>query len=180
MQDAGDHARRAYGELINRAALWVATGLGIGLVTPAPGTVGGAWGLLLVPVVVQQPCLPCQLTLAAILVAAAMWICERARRALDNAKDPQAIVLDEIVALPLVFVMQGELTWRLLAAGFLLFRVCDIAKPWPARRAEELPGGVGIVADDVVAAGWAWLVLRGVLWLDATAGVHWLSAVVSG
>lgn len=176
MHDAGATSRPCCGDIVNRLCAWFATGLGVGFVAPAPGTIGGLWGLLLVPVVASQPCLSCQLWTASLLIALAMFICERARLALDDGKDPQCVALDEIVALPLVYVMQGPLTWRLVAVGFILFRVCDILKPPPARQAERLPGGVGIVADDLVAAGWAWLALRGLVRLDSATGVDWLAA----
>ena len=70
-------------------------------------------------------------------------------------------MLDEIVVLPIVFLGGPPLTWHVLLAGFLLFRLFDIWKPGLVREAEKLPGGWGIVADDVVAAALAWAALRG-------------------
>ena len=54
------------------------------------------------------------------------------------------------------------MSWSGVLAGFLLFRALDIIKPWPARQLEHLHGGVGIMADDVMAAIYANLILRGV------------------
>jgi phosphatidylglycerophosphatase A len=160
--------------LTNRSAMWLATGLGVGLVTPAPGTIGGLWGLplawavgLLVPVL--------QVTVVVVLVFAAVAICTLAARALGGGKDPQAIVLDEIVALPIVYLgvwQRGPAIW---IAGFLLFRLFDISKPPPCRQFERLPAGWGIVADDCVAALYACLALHGLLWLDNTLRLSWLA-----
>ena len=81
-------------------------------------------------------------------------------------KDPGAFVLDEVVGqgLPLLPLLPGPLDPLGLVAAFVLFRVFDIAKPPPCRRLERLPGGLGIMADDVAAGGFAVL---GVLILGA-------------
>ena len=103
--------------------------------------------------------------LAVILVS--VGICTRAARLLGG-KDPQSIVLDEIAALPLVFLTTGIPQGRVLLAGWLLFRLFDILKPPPARQYERFPAGWGIVADDVVAAIYAGFVLGALVWLDTT------------
>lgn len=160
-----------------RLAVWVASGLGIGLVTPAPGTIGGLWGLALVPVTANLSPIGAELGVILLLVILAAMICGAAARELGAGGDPGAIVLDEIVALPVVFVGIPAINWRLLAAGFLLFRLFDISKIGLAGPAERLPGGAGIVADDVVAAMQACLALHVVVWLDRVTGLHWLLAV---
>jgi len=77
--------------------------------------------------------------------------------------DPQFVVIDEVsgqlIALSLPFVY---LNWKSWLLGFILFRVFDIWKPFPARQAESLPGGWGIMADDWVAGVYAALVLWGI------------------
>lgn len=161
--------------LAGRLAVWLATGLGVGFVTPAPGTVGGLWGLALVPAIEKIPPLWLQTAVVAVLLLLAVAISEIAARALGAATDPQPIVLDEIVVLPIVFLAGPRLTWQMLIVGFLLFRLFDIWKPGLAREAEKLPGGWGIVADDAVAAALAWAALHGLLWLDCHAGVCWLA-----
>jgi phosphatidylglycerophosphatase A len=85
-------------------------------------------------------------------------ICRRAAGLL-RSKDPSAVVFDEIAAMPVVFLL---IPFGLATsiAGFLLFRLFDIAKPWPIRRFERLPGGWGIMADDFVAGLYA----GGLLW----------------
>jgi phosphatidylglycerophosphatase A len=95
-------------------------------------------------------------------------------------KDPGSVVLDEIVAVPLcflswigiVFARTGALpaaeyffsrdtTWFTLGV-FVLFRLFDIAKPWPVRGSQSLPGGWGVTVDDLLAAGYVSLVVLGV------------------
>lgn len=91
---------------------------------------------------------------AALVVAIGIPICGRA--AIDlGRKDPGPVVWDEFATVPLVFLFV-PFAWPWIAViGFVLHRVFDIAKPWPCNRLETLPGGLGIVADDVVAAFYA-------------------------
>ncbi|MBX3427394.1 MAG: phosphatidylglycerophosphatase A [Pirellulales bacterium] len=156
--------------LPGRLALWIATGLGIGLVAPAPGTIGGLWGLPLAAATSRLAPLGLQLGVVVALAVLAALVCTAAARSLAAGSDPQSIVLDEIVALPLAFIGVGPVTWQTLLLGFLLFRVCDILKPGLARSAEQLPRGWGIVADDCVAAMLACVLLHGAISLDAWAG----------
>ena len=65
-------------------------------------------------------------------------------------KDPSLVVIDEVAGL-LITMLPAAPSWRSVALGFVLFRALDIAKPWPIRRLEALPGGWGIVMDDVAA-----------------------------
>jgi phosphatidylglycerophosphatase A len=162
--------------LWGRLAVWLATGVGVGFVAPAPGTIGGLWGLGLAAAIDKAPNIEVQLAIVALLLLAAVPICHVAALALGAASDPQAIVLDEIVVLPIVFLGGAPLNWRLLIAGFLLFRLFDIWKPGLVRTAEKLPGGWGIVADDAVAAALAWASLRALVWLSAATNLHWLAA----
>lgn len=148
-----------------RIAVWLATGLGVGLVSPAPGTVGGLWGLPLAMAIGQfSPAAQQVTTVLVVLVSIA--ICTVAARLLGGSKDPQSIVLDEIAALPIVYLGVWERTPAIWIAGFLLFRLFDITKPWPAKQAEKLPAGLGIMADDCVAACYACLALNLLVWLD--------------
>lgn len=135
-----------------RFAVWLATGWGIGLVTPAPGTIGGLWGLPLSWAVLQLPSVSSQFFVIVLIGIASVAVCGTAARVLVGSKDPQSIVLDEIAALPIVYLgvpMTGVAVW---VAGWLLFRLFDIIKPPPTRQFEKLPGGLGIMADDWVAA----------------------------
>jgi len=146
----------------SKVILLLARGLGTGSSPIAPGTVGSVLGLGWAWVVSRVPG-PSGLGLLLTLIAAAAAIpvCTRACRLLGKT-DPGEVVLDEIVAVPLVFGC-GLLPMDLpsLIAGFLAFRFFDILKPPPVRHFERLPEGTGIVADDLVAGAYAGLVLWG-------------------
>jgi phosphatidylglycerophosphatase A len=160
--------------LADRLAMWLATGLGIGLVTPAPGTIAGLWGLGLAALVAMIPRVGGQILVIAVLNALAAPICGAAAKALGTKHDPGSVVLDEIVALPIVYLWAPAMNWPILLTGYVLFRFCDIWKPGLARAAEDLPDGWGIVADDALAAVLACVLMHGTLWLDNAAGLHWL------
>jgi phosphatidylglycerophosphatase A len=166
--------------LSGRLAVWLASGLGLGLVTPAPGTVAGLWGAGLAAAVAQIPSVSEQIGLTVVLVLLAVPICGSAARALGTRHDPGAVVLDEIVALPIVFMGVVPFGWAVLAAGYVLFRLCDICKPGLARAAEKLPGGWGIVADDVLAAVLACILLHAAVWVDSSMNWHWLTPAAAG
>lgn len=85
------------------------------------------------------------------------WAAEVAERALE-VKDPGAIVVDEVAGMTLS-VLLVPLTPAVLIAGFVLFRVFDVVKPFPANLAQRLRGGIGVMADDLVAGLYALLLL---------------------
>lgn len=138
----------------------LATGFGSGYSPFAPGTAGSAVGLLLFWPLAMVPLLG-QLALCVVLFVvgalAATLVAEEVGR-----KDPGVVVVDEVVGMwiTLVGVPFVPLT---IVVGFLLFRVMDVVKPWPARSLEALPGGWGIMADDVAAGVYAHLCLQVVL-----------------
>jgi phosphatidylglycerophosphatase A len=125
-------------------------------------------------------CLPVGLQFVAIAVlnTVGVPICTAAGRVLGGKKDNQAIVWDEIVTVPVVFLVVSLTNWRIALAGFLLHRLMDITKPPPARQIERLPDGLGVMADDIVASLYACLALAGLAWLDHWAG--WEVLTVSG
>ena len=134
-----------------------AFGFGSGLAPFAPGTVGT---LAAVPVALALKGLPPVLFWAILVLSfvAGIRICDVTARRLGR-HDPGSIVWDEMVAywLTVAFI---PLHWAWLLAAFLLFRLFDIVKPWPIRLVERrLGGGLGIMADDVIAAVYAMLVL---------------------
>lgn len=94
------------------------------------------------------------------------WAAQHAERSLGG-KDPGAIVVDEVAGMALSVVVL-PLTPAVLLAGFALFRMFDIVKPYPANALQRLPGGVGVMIDDVVAGLYALLLL-----LAARAFVGW-------
>ena len=86
----------------------------------------------------------------------ASWAAEPHRTFSPRRKDPQFVVIDEVSGQILAYrVAIAPLNWKYLLLGFILFRVFDIWKPFPARQAESLPGGWGIMADDWVAGFYA-------------------------
>jgi phosphatidylglycerophosphatase A len=136
----------------------IAYGFGAGLSPWAPGTVGT---LLAVPLYALLSMLPTTLyvVIVAALIAAAVWACGAAARELGEG-DPSAVVGDEVVGfLVAMIAAPAGLIW--IIAGFLLFRLLDITKPWPISAAQRLPGGLGIVLDDVVAGAMTFIVLQG-------------------
>jgi len=160
-------------------ALFLATCGGVGWVPVAPGTFGSLAGLVLALVTGwaatglaaagglagRQAVAAIEVGLVAVLFAVGVPICTRAARLLGG-KDPGPVVLDEAVAVPLVLAVvppaaRGPLV---LAVAFALFRVFDILKPPPCRRLERLPGGLGIMADDIAAALLAAACLAALRW----------------
>jgi len=91
------------------------------------------------------------------------WAADVAERALE-VKDPGAIVVDEVAGMTLS-VLLVPLTPAALVAGFVLFRIFDVAKPFPANVAQRLPGGVGVMLDDLVAGLYALLLLLLARWI---------------
>jgi len=91
-------------------------------------------------------------------VLCAIWSSTRGAAILGQ-KDPQIIVIDEIVGF-LVGNFLAPFRWTVLFWSFLLFRFFDITKPFPINRLEQLPGGVGIVLDDVMAGCYTFFALR--------------------
>jgi phosphatidylglycerophosphatase A len=136
-------------------SVWLATGLGVGLVAPAPGTFGAAIGSLLAWGISYLPGLPAQVAAIVVLLLVGIPICTAAGHALGGKKDNQAIIWDEIASLPLVFLFVPLTNWKTAIAGFALHRLFDITKPPPARQLESLPDGLGVMADDVIAALYA-------------------------
>ena len=138
---------------LRNLAYWLAIGFGSGLAPRAPGTAGTvvavpiAWGLILLPG-------PWHLAVALVAVVLGGPICAAGAHRLGE-NDPPAVVWDEIAAfLLLALVIPPSPVW--LAVGFVLFRFFDIVKPWPIRDLDHrLHGGVGIMLDDLLAAGYA-------------------------
>lgn len=154
--------------LLRDPAFWIASGLGSGLAPVAPGTAGSLLALPLYLLLAQGPAWLPWLAIGAGF-ALGTWAAGRVIRIL-GVEDPGVVVIDEFVgqwlALALVDLalrlFPGALavpsTLALLGVGFLLFRACDIAKPWPASWADRaLDGGFGAMLDDLFAGLWAGL-----------------------
>ena len=137
---------------------WLAFGFGSGLLPKAPGT----WGTLIgIPFFLLLSPLPLAGYMLATLAlfGLGVWVCAKAGREL-GVHDHPAIVWDEVVGY-LVTMTAAPADWRWLLGGFLLFRLFDILKPWPVRWFDrKVAGGVGVMADDLVAGLMALAVLQ--------------------
>jgi phosphatidylglycerophosphatase A len=139
--------------------LLLATAFGIGYAPLAPGTFGSAAGLL---VWLLIPGSRASQTAAIVaLFAAGSWSGTVAERHF-HASDPASVVIDEVMGM-LITLFMNPVGWMGALGGLFLFRALDILKPYPARRLEKLPGGLGIMADDAIAGVYANLLLRAML-----------------
>jgi phosphatidylglycerophosphatase A len=109
--------------------------------------------------------------MAALVLAGSVACVQLAPAAISatGKSDPREVVVDEVAGQAITFLVSPFLalgaaspgqTWLIAAAGFVLFRIFDIAKPWPIRKLEKFPAGWGILADDLMAAVYAWIVLQ--------------------
>jgi len=135
---------------------FLATGFGSGLSPVAPGTVGTLAG-----VVVCLLCLPMpwimRLIIVLALLALSIYVAEQAEK-IYQKKDDQRIVIDEIIGLQIT-MLPVAINILNLCVAFVLFRIFDIWKPFPVKNLQGLPGGWGVVIDDVAAGIYAGMVL---------------------
>jgi len=139
---------------------WLAIGFGAGLSPAAPGTIGTAVAVPLVFALAMLPLFASALVIIALLVLG-VYVSERTSRDI-GVEDHGGIVIDEIVGFAIT-MWALPLTWQWLLAGFVLFRFLDIVKPWPVRFFDQhVTGGLGVMADDIVAGLLACCLLHGV------------------
>jgi len=168
-------AKRKASGFLDYIALALTT-FGVGYIPGAPGTYGSAVGVAIYLGVgalemhasaasdhTAQFSAAFHFAVNAILLAAfcliGIWASNRSEPIFGNG-DPSQAVVDEVIGLLVTFCfIPLTRDWRLIAAGFLLFRVFDILKPYPANRLQDLPGGLGICADDIVAGVYAGICL---------------------
>jgi phosphatidylglycerophosphatase A len=146
---------------VTRLAVFLATAGYAGYVPVAPGTVGTAVGLLVYALVAWTKSPWVEAGLIIVLFAIGVWAATTAERYFGGI-DPGPVVIDEVVGM-LITVAFIPVGWTGALIGFLLFRVFDVIKPFPAGRLEALHGGFGVMADDAMAAIYANLVMR-LLW----------------
>ena len=162
-------------------ALAAGTSFGVGLIPIAPGTFGSLVGLALyyffgaqaafVHGRLSQTAGPLYIfpavAIAVVVALIGVWSADLSEKFLRR-KDPGCIVVDEVSGQFLAYLVAlAPLNWKYLLLGFILFRVMDIWKPFPARQAESLPGGWGIMTDDWVAGIYAGIGL----WAARAAGL---------
>jgi len=142
----------------NKTLRILGTGFGTGYSPLFPGTAGTLLGIPFF--LVLAPLGTLSLLLFTGLVVLIGFFASGSLEEELNTKDPGIIVIDEVAGY-LLTMAGSPADARHVIAGFFLFRFFDILKPFPVRKAEEvLPGGAGIMTDDLLAGGYAWLCLR--------------------
>jgi len=142
--------------------LAVATFFGVGYTPIAPGTFGSAAGLLVWWILPASPTV--QLVAIVTIFVVGSWAGSVAERHFGRT-DPGQVVVDEVMGM-LITLFMNPVGWRGVLAAFFLFRVFDVIKPYPSNHLERLHGGVGVMADDGMAAIYANLALRVLLALS--------------
>ena len=151
-----------------RLAMILATSLGLGYLPMAPGTWGSLAGIAIYGLTQLYfrriapgsspsawPSLAATAVIGVAIAAIGVWAADRAAK-FAQKKDPGFVVIDEVSGQHLTYALAlAPLNWKYLLLGFILFRAFDIWKPFPARQAESLPGGLGIMADDWAAGLYA-------------------------
>jgi phosphatidylglycerophosphatase A len=133
------------------AAFLIGTWFGCGYAPAAPGTVGSLAGLLIaIALAYAGYGRGMLLAFTAILLAPGIWAATVVAKEIDQ-KDPHIVVVDEVIGQWITLLGAATFNWKTWLAAFALFRLLDVWKPAPARQLESLPGGWGIVADDVMA-----------------------------
>ena len=155
---------------MKRLALVIATAAGLGYAPVAPGTVGSAAGLVIWALL--RPSALAQGAAIVALFVLGSWSGTIAERHFGKI-DPGQVVIDEVMGM-LITLFLNPVGWGGALVGLLLFRVADVIKPWPANRLEHLPGGVGVMADDAMAAVYANGALHLVIWSSGHL-VSWLT-----
>jgi phosphatidylglycerophosphatase A len=148
---------------MRRLGLFVATFGYIGFAPVAPGTVGSAAGVALfylIRSIDEAWVLPAVIVS---LFALGVWASSVTEQEL-GATDPGPVVVDEVVGMLITLAWIPAAPLGALV-GFLIFRVLDVLKPWPARQLESLHGGLGIMADDAMAGLYGNLLMRGLVLL---------------
>ena len=149
-----------------KIVLFLATGGYLGHVPIAPGTFGSLPGLLIC-LGMSGISLGYAILFTVVFAVVAIVIAKQAKE-LIGGKDPRSIVIDEITGM-MVTLLGIPLTPFSIILGFLVFRAFDILKPFPIRLLDQkVPGGAGIVLDDVIAGVYGNLLIRIVLWVIAT------------
>lgn len=146
---------------MDRLGVFLATCAHVGYVPVAPGTFGSAAGLGLLWLLRMTGSRSVEGAVILAVLLAGVWSAGAAERHFRGV-DPGQVVIDEVFGMlvTLAFVPVGV---GGAVVGFIVFRILDIVKPWPARRLEALHGGWGIMADDGMAALYGNLIMRGVM-----------------
>jgi len=144
---------------MTRVALIVATAGGAGYFPIAPGTVGSAVGVVLY--LATRHLAPIwHIAILAFVIVIGIWASTIAERHFKR-EDPGYVVIDEVAGQLVTLLLTGAgLSGAII--GFFVFRVLDVIKPWPARQFEAFHGGVGIMADDLMAGVYGLIIMFGI------------------
>ena len=141
-----------------RLGLFIATCGYLGYVPVAPGTFGSAAGLVVFAAVRWSGSPALELAVIILLFAVGVWSANAAERHFGGV-DPAPVILDEVVGMLITLAfLPVNITGAIV--GFLLFRLFDVVKPWPANRVEALHGGLGVKADDAKAGVYGNVAMR--------------------
>jgi phosphatidylglycerophosphatase A len=143
---------------VSRLAVLIATFGYVGYFPVAPGTAGSVAALALYALVRWLGTPAAELLAIIIVLLVGVWASHATERAL-HLKDPGPVVIDEVLGMLMTLAFM-PLSIGGIVAGFLLFRIFDVIKPFPAGRLEHLPGGFGIMADDAMAGVYGQIVMR--------------------
>jgi phosphatidylglycerophosphatase A len=142
---------------------FIAFGFGAGAIPFAPGTFGTLMAIPLYYVMQDLNLIPYLLITLGIIIFGT-WVSDKTEKDL-GVPDHSGIVIDEIAGF-LVTMIAAPSGWLWIILGFILFRIFDIWKPFPIRYLDQhVPGGAGIMLDDIIAGVYAWIVLWGIILL---------------
>jgi phosphatidylglycerophosphatase A len=147
--------------LLRRIGVFVATCAHVGYAPVAPGTFGSAIGLAVFYAVRHQGSPTVEAVAIVVLAAVGLWSATEAEHHFGGI-DPGPVVIDEVVGM-LVTLAFVPVNIAGAIVAFFVFRFLDVVKPWPARRLEHLPGGFGVVLDDIMAGVYGNLVMWGLI-----------------
>lgn len=148
---------------MRRLALFISTCGYVGYAPVAPGTFGSAVGLAVFYAVRSAGSTPVEIAAIIVLFVLGIWAGTIAEHHFGGI-DPGPIVLDEVVGM-LITLFLLPVNGLGAFVGFLVFRVLDVIKPFPSARFEKLPGGLGVMADDAMAAVYGNLVMHGLMFI---------------
>jgi phosphatidylglycerophosphatase A len=144
---------------LRRVGVFLATCAYVGYAPVAPGTWGSAAALVIYYVIRRQASSAIELTAIAVIFIVGVWSATEAERHFGGV-DPGPVVIDEVVGMLMTLALH-PVTIAGALVGFVVFRILDVIKPWPARQLEDLPAGFGIVLDDAMAGVYGNLIVWG-------------------
>jgi len=153
-------------KLLLHPAHFLSLGFGSGLLPKAPGTFGTLAAIPLYLLMSHYLTNVLYVIVTVAMLVIGIWICGMTEKAI-GIHDHGSIVWDEVVGF-LITMLFAPVTWWTVLAGFLLFRLFDILKPFPVSWLDRhMQGGLGTMMDDVAAGVLAWVSLQLLLWLQS-------------